>query len=269
MEEAKKSANSYGNINPAITINLKQFSDCSCISIPDSSNNHEDSEEYLAQIVFMLLALRSFQIELLDSKIYIRGGLSFGFHKESSNIIFSEGLIKAHELESKKAIYPRIILDEELADLIKNYYKSHEQILSRSGIDEILFIDAEGIIFINPFNYYLSLKNNPNVYDMVGNNVLNQTELETELRKWDNKYFKDIIDNIEKKMKKYHINSPNIFERHDWFIEIIVNLLINFNHFKKLKKGFNIYKKYKWLYELSLWTNDHETSKIKFDYFLK
>lgn len=160
MEEAIKIAKSYGNINPTIMISLKQFSDCSCISIQDSSNDHKDPEEqYLAQIIFMLLALRSFQIELLDSKIskiYIRGGLSFGFHKETSNIIFSEGLVKAYELESEKAIYPRIILDEELANLIKKYYKSHKKILLRSGIDEILLIDAEGIVFINPFNYYLS-----------------------------------------------------------------------------------------------------------------
>jgi|GEM_PF-6937946 hypothetical protein len=282
MEEAKKSANSYGNINPPITINLKQFSDCSCVSIPDSSNNHQDPEEqYLAQIVFMLSALRSFQIELLDSKIYIRGGLSFGFHKETSNIIFSEGLVKAYELESEKAIYPRIVLDEKLADIIKNYYQTHKNILSHSGIYEILLIDSEGIIFLNPFNYYVSLKNNPNVYDMLkksGNpNVheflkkphYDQSELESVLKELDSWYFNDIVDDIKKQMEKNHINCPKIFERHDWLIEIIVNLLSNFNHFKKLKNDFNIYKKYEWLYELSLWTNDPKSSKTKFHHFLK
>lgn len=282
MENAKKSASSYGNINSTIMINLNQFSDCACVSILDSSNNHQDpKEQYLKQIVFMLLALRSFQMELLDFKIYIRGGLSFGFHKETSNIIFSEGLIKAYELESKKAIYPRIILDEELADIIKNYYKTHKNILSHSGIDEILLIDSEGIIFLNPFNYYVSLKNNPDVYDMLkmsGNRNVHeflkkqhsdQSELESVLKELDSWYFNDIVEDIKKQMEKYQINSPKIFERIEWFIKIIMNLFSNFNHFKKLKKSFNIYKKYKWLYELSLWTNDPETSKIKFDYFLK
>ena len=51
-----------------------------------------------------LMILRDFQLELLESDVYIRGGLSLGFHFENQNMIFSQGLINSYDLESKKSI---------------------------------------------------------------------------------------------------------------------------------------------------------------------
>lgn len=113
------------------------------------------------------------------------------------------------------------------------------------------------------------MSNRPNVRDFLKKKVYNQSELEAVLKESDSWYFNDVLEDIKKQMEIYQINGPKIFENHGWFIEIILNPLSQFNHFKKFKKRFNIYKKYKWLYELFLWTNDPKNSKIKFNYFLK
>jgi len=49
----------------------------------------------------------------------IRGGISTGrFYDE--NIFFGDGLVNAYELESKEAKHPRVIIDKNLEDYIKN-----------------------------------------------------------------------------------------------------------------------------------------------------
>ena len=60
------------------------------------------------------ITLKNYFYHFIKYDLYLRGGVSIGFHYEDDNIIFSDGLIKAYYLESKKSIYPRIILDEDL-----------------------------------------------------------------------------------------------------------------------------------------------------------
>jgi hypothetical protein len=56
---------------------------------------------------------------LLMHNIYVRGGVSLGFHFENENTIFSKGLLNAHSIETKRALYPRIVVDNELINKIK------------------------------------------------------------------------------------------------------------------------------------------------------
>jgi hypothetical protein len=60
----------------------------------------------------------TFQRSLLVDGILCRGGLSYGKHYEEANFIFSEALIKAYRIESERANYPRIVIDDDLMDLL-------------------------------------------------------------------------------------------------------------------------------------------------------
>ena len=95
------------------------------------------------------------QIELVERGILIRGGISIGkvcIDPRGNNPIFGPGLIRAYDLESNEAVYPRLMIDETLLEEFKNnpkltHYGADEEStmevfsLLRTGDDGIVFVD--------------------------------------------------------------------------------------------------------------------------------
>lgn len=52
--------------------------------------------------------------------VILRGGVSVGWFYGQGPIAFGEGFVNAHYLEDKKAIYPRIIIDKKLEDVLED-----------------------------------------------------------------------------------------------------------------------------------------------------
>jgi hypothetical protein len=86
LNKAKFNVNNHMRlINEAdidLEINIKQFSDCTSISFkhPSIRFYEENKDKFDIELAITLLILRDFQLILLESEIYIRGGLSFGVH---------------------------------------------------------------------------------------------------------------------------------------------------------------------------------------------
>lgn len=59
-----------------------------------------------------------YQRSLFFAGVLCRGGLSYGKHYEKENFVFSEALIKAYRIENERAKYPRIVIDDDLLDLL-------------------------------------------------------------------------------------------------------------------------------------------------------
>lgn len=78
--------------------------------------------------------------KLLGYGILTRGGISTGSIFHSDEILYGKGLIKAHEIESKAAVYPRIVLDP-----------SFSQSLPKEYLNILLSIDTDGLYYIDPF----------------------------------------------------------------------------------------------------------------------
>ncbi|WP_397391208.1 hypothetical protein [Polynucleobacter sp.] len=55
-------------------------------------------------------------INLVNHKVLLRGGVTRGKVFHDSEYVFGPGINKAHTLESKEALYPRIIFDRSLND---------------------------------------------------------------------------------------------------------------------------------------------------------
>ena len=218
-----------------LNIQYKQFSDCTCLSIPNFSGNSKAAAMILSSFIYLL---REFYFSMLKFEIYIRGGLSVGFHYEDDNMIFSEGLIMAHELESK-AMYPRIILDDMLIKRFEKLWIDQKDTLSLLGVDKMLISDGEGIVFINPFNFAQVTENmslaghvkKPSVYD-------ESKDLKTNLVEIDHKAHMRLLKNLENKIEEYKENN-------------------------------SVLRKYIWLKELVKWNINLDSSKIKFEYLLK
>lgn len=78
------------------------------------------------------------QLCLLYQGVLVRGGITVGRLYHSSNLIFGPALVRAYELESKYAIYPRILVDDKYA----------------SGSGTVYSIDFDGLTFLNVIENY-------------------------------------------------------------------------------------------------------------------
>lgn len=95
---------SGGNDQPG-NQQMTHFSDCFVIS----------TKEDLLGKYRLIFTLGFLSTNLLHQGFLLRGGVTVGdiYHRES--IVFGPAFLKAHELENRCAIYPRIILDPILA----------------------------------------------------------------------------------------------------------------------------------------------------------
>ena len=112
------------------------------------------NQRYPKGLLFQeLISLVHAQGQLIDFDILIRGGVSVGDIYISGGRVFGPGLIDAYQLESKYALYPRIIIDPHLIQnyktnkLLKAKWHSVEDELEivgsllRQGDDGMWFID--------------------------------------------------------------------------------------------------------------------------------
>ena len=79
-----------------------------------------DDVSFGQAFVFAVLFARSYYSVMLDNQFSIRGAISFGSDYSDDNMIFSMALVKAYQLESDKAKFPRVIIDKELFDKVRN-----------------------------------------------------------------------------------------------------------------------------------------------------
>lgn len=80
------------------------------------------------------------QESLLSERIFCRGGIAHGRHEMDDGFIFSEALIESYNIESKLAVYPRIIISSDLYELLM----LRESSLLRSvkvDFDRQMFVD--------------------------------------------------------------------------------------------------------------------------------
>jgi hypothetical protein len=214
-------------------IKVKQFSDCTCFCIPDFYGNIIEA----VMVSLLITRLKGFNMQFISNNLYLRGGVSPGFHHQNDNIIFSDGLIKAYKLESKKAIYPRIILDRQLIQRFKRLWTNNKEILLDFGIEKVLITDWDGTTFINPFNPIQTMGNNiPD--DLIKDISVGEENFESKTAELESIFHNNVMINLQNKIDQYEDNV-------------------------------HVQEKYLWLKELLMWNMDPESSKIKFEYLLK
>lgn len=126
---------------------FKVFSDCICIAF----DCIEDEPEYTASSVFsFLIKLLRIQTEFALNDIFVRGAVTVNGHFHNDDIIFSAALINAYSMESKIAIYPRVIVDETVIRLLR----TPDHVAEFPYLNEIIKRDVDGLAFIDYLEYY-------------------------------------------------------------------------------------------------------------------
>lgn len=113
--------------------------------------SYVDNDDALLECLdWELFYLATKQCELALEGILIRGGISFGAIYVESNaipdqrverIIFGPALVRAYELESKLAIFPRIAIDSDLMSKVHAAPGKIPTTYIRRGDDGIHFVD--------------------------------------------------------------------------------------------------------------------------------
>jgi hypothetical protein len=90
---------------------------------------------------------------LLSLGVRTRGGISCGrmFHKR--DLVLGEALVKAYRLESKVAIYPRAVIDDEIIEILLKDPVPEEIALFRNRIAHIVRVDRDGRHFVDYLGY--------------------------------------------------------------------------------------------------------------------
>lgn len=77
---------------------------------------YEDETDMINLYMNLLYGLSAFLVQYPKGDIFFRGGIAKGnlFYDEKLHFVFGSGLVKAYSLESGVAVYPRIVIDQEL-----------------------------------------------------------------------------------------------------------------------------------------------------------
>ena len=132
-----------GMVNkPETTKKVTQFSD----SVVMSYTLGETSA-----LFDMLSDIKILQVHLIHYGILIRGAITLGKLYHDDKLVFGPALVEAAELE-KLAMYPRVILSQEVIDQGKNRHAPHHSSKDEEkSIMSLLKQDLDGMFFIDYF----------------------------------------------------------------------------------------------------------------------
>jgi len=85
------------------------FSDCIVLSLEAEATDVEDAANILVTATVKML-----QDTYLNQEVSLRGGISYGELYHKSDGVFGPAMIKAYELESQFADWPRVIFDKSV-----------------------------------------------------------------------------------------------------------------------------------------------------------
>ena len=187
-------------------LNYKLFSDNLYASFSYEEGNLQSfSDAFLVAIIFA----RSYFSNMLSNKILVRGGISYGNDYYDDSMIFSMGLVKAYTIETEKAIFPRIVIDNELINLIKKDLilpsKMFLTILNNS-----ILKDQKDIYFINPNGLAIDFNSE---LDNIDGTVLDKI------------YIRQNMEFINEEVKKFDRNTDEgekIAAKYDWLMDILL-----------------------------------------------
>lgn len=175
--------------------------------------------EYQQGLFFQeTISLVHAQGELIKYGIVVRGSVSFGDIYISSGQVYGPGLISAYEIESKYALYPRIIIDPRLINeyktnkLFKAKWHTYEDELEyienliKQGDDGMWFIDYAKALereLDEPEMYPIFLKKHREV---IVEGAKQHNKLNSILSKyvWMANYHNKLVSSITKKAFKHY-----------------------------------------------------------------
>lgn len=121
---------------------IKIFSDNIILSIPLDS---DDSDKILFSAMSILVFSMYLQVYFWINDLLVRGAITIGSYYKDEMMAWGNGLVKAHRLESCVAIYPRIVIDPEMDDVVVGICDLLKTRMLTRDFDGIYFVDPYGL----------------------------------------------------------------------------------------------------------------------------
>lgn len=146
LDYVKSQVNEFSSFSSRI--GLRVYSDNFLLYIKEEGQDKVIEDFNALAALTSVVALIQVKI-LAQYRILLRGGITKGEFYVDENIIFGKGLIQAVEIESKRAIYPRVAIDVD-SFCLKNYDSLWKSLIKK---------DDDGIYFVDYFsiNHYLAV----------------------------------------------------------------------------------------------------------------
>jgi hypothetical protein len=97
---------------------------------------------------FVVRCAQRYQLRMTQNGLFLRGGLTIGPVCMTDEIIFGRALIDCYQLESHVAIVPRVILSEELSQLLTADFSTGNP-AGKGDFSELICRDIDGWWFVN------------------------------------------------------------------------------------------------------------------------
>ena len=128
------------------SVKVKIFSDniCIAVEIKDSDKEHE-------KLAWLASDCRDFQRHVFKNygNFLIRGGITIGDLYIDDTFVLGPGLIDAYKLESQKAKFPRIIVDERYAEKAMLHLKDACSRMNEGKEKCAIIKDDDGVCFLD------------------------------------------------------------------------------------------------------------------------
>lgn len=242
--------NPSGNEEVVKHLKYQTFSDNICISIPYFDNEND----FLSNFNLLAVYVRGFQSIMMSKGIFMRGGISTGSYYADNNIIFSKGLVNAYYLESKKAIYPRVIIDDSIIVKLFNYNKNR---LEYFGLDKTIIFDWENCAFLNPFGL---IESSISQFESVAKELKNELDDDED----DDDQFTKAITSFANSMTDMTIGlMKSLADNDKKLLEPIKSEIVK--NIYNYQNNSSVASKYIWLNEFIKWLEKDESAKMKFE----
>lgn len=141
-------------------LKYKIFSDNIVFALEYDDSNFLEHTQFIIQLISM------FQYKMTEQNLFIRGSICTGDLNINNMFIVGKGLVKAYELESRNAVYPRVILDKELAEKI---FANNIEFAKDKNF--ALRVDSDNYSFLNYLNFASSEEDIKKHYDFLIKNA--------------------------------------------------------------------------------------------------
>lgn len=213
-EKIKSALETIQNVQKIPDVNgakVTTFSDSIVISYPANGRD---------PLFYILIDLIHLQLNLLQQGILIRGGIAKGQVRHVKEMVFGPAMVSAYELESKYAVYPRIIVEKEVVDWEQDNYRKQtygaeydiedlKRLLKKDEYNDIYYIDIlrQGQE-LNRFEDYEQLLRN--VRKTIISGLKNKNKSVVMKYIWLKNYYNDIIAGYPRLVKRFLINEDHL-----------------------------------------------------------
>lgn len=202
MISSTKEENDHGilaekEIGKEVTV----FSDSIVVSYPVS---------LLGSVFYLLLDIVHLQLEMLRFGILMRGGMTVGKLYHNDNIVYGPAMIEAYELESKVAVYPRVLVSKMALETATKFPLNPPEDELKYVID-LLHEDFDSQLYVNFMSQWQEVDDSVDYLKALLNikNVIEGALKEYEAKpsilvkyEWLKKYYTSVVEGLKPEYTK-------------------------------------------------------------------